>query len=303
MAVNRGERERPISREERSGVLYPDRLERYAAGWIAPDPGVSAVVDQYWHVSWDLEEGERLDQPIIDLPAITLTVEQGDVPSPLVITGVHGRAWRRTIRGAGQVFGIRLRPAGLAVLSELAPTRVGNATVPLTENLDSRLYKLVREISLGADVSERARIADRAIAQVLAGREPTPAGLLANDVLDKLRDRVRRRTGPEFAERFAYGERTVQRACIEPLGHGPKWLSRRVRLQEVALALASRPDEELAVIAADFGYTDQSHLTRDFRTTTGITPGAYRLACQRPSPTFQSDRDAPSLGQPSPDRA
>lgn len=24
------------------------------------------------------------------------------------------------------------------------------------------------------------------------------------------------------------------------------------------------------------GYTDQSHLTRDFRTATGITPDAYR---------------------------
>lgn len=44
--------------------------------------------------------------------------------------------------------------------------------------------------------------------------------------------------------------------------------------QEVAVA--TRPTEELAVIAADLGYTDQPHLTRDFRTATGITPDAYR---------------------------
>ena len=30
------------------------------------------------------------------------------------------------------------------------------------------------------------------------------------------------------------------------------------------------------MLAADLGYTDQSHLTRDFRTATGITPDAYR---------------------------
>lgn len=283
MTVTREERERPISRSERSGILYPDQLERYAAGWIAPDPTVTAVVDQYWHVSWALNEGERLDQPIIDLPAVTLTVEQGDVPSRLVVTGVHGRAWRRTIHGTGHVFAIRLKPAGLAVLSDLTPKQVADATVPLTEKLDSRLHALMRGISRGADPAARARIADRAIAQVLTERAPTPAGLLANNVLDQLRDRIHSRTGPMLAEHFAYGERTIQRACIDALGHGPKWLSRRIRLQEIALTLASRPDDDLAVIAADHGYTDQSHLTRDFRTTTGITPDAYRRASRTPT--------------------
>lgn len=141
----------------------------------------------------------------------------------------------------------------------------------------------MRGISRGADPAARARIADRAIAQVLTERAPTPAGLLANNVLDQLRDRIHSRTGPMLAEHFAYGERTIQRACIDALGHGPKWLSRRIRLQEIALTLASRPDDDLAVIAADLGYTDQSHLTRDFRTTTGITPDAYRRASRTPT--------------------
>ncbi|WP_308796264.1 helix-turn-helix domain-containing protein [Agromyces silvae] len=278
MTVSRDARERSITDSERSGVLYPDRLARYAASWIAPDPAVSAVVDQYWHVSWALDEGERLDQPIIDLPAVNVTVEEGDVPAPLVVTGVHGRAWRRIIQGTGQVFAIRLRPAGLAVLSDLAPPHVADATVPLTAMLDSRLHTLMRTIAAGSDPGERARAADRAIAGVLMKHAPTPAGLLANEVLDELRDRIHRRIGPTLAERFARSERTIQRACIDTLGHGPKWLSRRIRLQEVALTLATRPDDDLAAIAADLGYTDQSHLTRDLRAATGITPDAYRRA-------------------------
>lgn len=278
MAITSDARERPIAASERSGVLYPDRLARYAAGWIAPDAAVSAVVDQYWHVAWALNEGERLDQPIIDLPAVNVTVEEGDVPAPLVVTGVHGSAWRRIIHGTGQVFAIRLRPAGLAVLSDLISAQVVDATVPLTARLDSRLHALMRAIAAESDPAERARAADREIRRVLAERAPTPAGLLANDVLDELRDRVHRRTGPTLAERFAPSQRTIQRACIDTLGHGPKWLSRRIRLQEVALVLATRPGEDLAVIAADLGYTDQSHLTRDFRTATGITPDAYRRA-------------------------
>lgn len=257
-------------------MLYPERLARYQAGWIDPDPGVSAVVDQYWHVSWALDDGERLDQPVIDLPAITASIEEGDVPAPLVVTGVQSRAWRRTIGGHGRVFAIRLRPAGLAVLSGLTPAQVADVTVPLTAGLDARLHELMQAIATPTDPAARARAADRAIRQALAERAPSPAGMLANEVLDELRERIHHRTGATLAERFACSERKIQRACIDTLGHGPKWLSRRIRLQEVALALVTRPTEELAVIAADLGYTDQSHLTHDFRASTGITPDAYR---------------------------
>lgn len=280
MTATSDPRERPIAASERSGMLYPDRLTRYAAGWISPAPAASAVVDQYWHVSWALAEGERLDQPIIDLPAVNVTIEEGDVPAPLVVTGVHGSAWRRVIHGSGHVFAIRLRPAGLAVLSDLAPSHVANATVPLTAALDSRLHALMAAVAACADPVERARAADRAITRALVARAPGSAGLLANDVLDELRECIHHRTSPALTERFARSERTIQRACIEALGHGPKWLSRRIRLQEVALALAARPDDDLAGIAAELGYTDQSHLTRDFRTTTGLTPDAYRRAAR-----------------------
>lgn len=278
MTVNGEGRAHPISISERSGVLYPDRLQRFAAGWITPAPAASTVVDQYWHVSWALGAGERLDQPIIDLPAVTLTIEEGDVPAPLVVTGVHRRAWRRVIRGAGRVFAIRLRPAGLAVLSDLTPAQVADATVPLTARLDVRLHALVSAVAEVGDPAERARAADRVIAQALMEREPTPAGMLANEVLDQLCQRIHTRAGATLAERFARSERTIQRACLETLGHGPKWLSRRVRLQEVARALATRPEAELAAIAAELGYTDQSHLTRDFRAASDLTPDAYRRA-------------------------
>ncbi|MEZ5085976.1 MAG: helix-turn-helix domain-containing protein [Tessaracoccus sp.] len=279
--MSAGTRERPIVADERSGVLHPKRLPRYAAGWIQPDPAVSAVVDQYWHVSWALDDDEQLDQRIIDLPSITLTVEAGDVPAPLVVTGVHTRAWRRTIRGSGQVFAVRLRPAGLSVLSDLTPASVADETIPLTAEVDARSHALMHVIAAENEPDDKARAADRAIKDLLAERSPTQSGLLANTVLDELRRNSHHRTGTTLAEQFHRSERTIQRALAETLGQGPKWISRRIRLQEVALALISRPDDDVATIAADLGYTDQSHLTGDFRAVAGVTPDAYRRDAQR----------------------
>lgn len=47
----------------------------------------------------------------------------------------------------------------------------------------------------------------------------------------------------------------------------------RVRMATRALVYHSRP---LAEIAAEFGYADQSHFTREFRRETSMTPGQYR---------------------------
>ena len=67
--------ERPILPDDRSGVLLPGNLERYAANWITPAPEIATVVDQFWHVSWSFPDGESTDQRIIDLPAVTVTIE------------------------------------------------------------------------------------------------------------------------------------------------------------------------------------------------------------------------------------
>lgn len=273
--------DRPIEHDERSGVLHPGNLRRYDARWIEPDVAVRVVVDRYWHVRWHLPDDEAIDQRILDLPAITVSIEEGDdVPAPFVVTGVSSQAWMRRISGGGAVFGIRLRPAGLTVVSDLTPEQVADATVPLTPRLDADLHALVARVATENTPEARARAADAAIRERIARRPPPSTHLLANDVLDELRARVRQRTGASLGDHLGLSERTVQRALAATLGRGPKWIGRRIRLQEVALALATR-DDDLATIAAELGYADQAHLTSDFRATTDITPGAYRRDLRR----------------------
>jgi AraC family transcriptional regulator len=51
----------------------------------------------------------------------------------------------------------------------------------------------------------------------------------------------------------------------------------QMRLAGAARAL-STSDAPLAWIAAEYGFADQSHLCRTFRTHVGLTPAAYRRA-------------------------
>ncbi|WP_419722163.1 DUF6597 domain-containing transcriptional factor [Rhodococcus qingshengii] len=116
-------------------MLYPTNLSRYDARWIDPSPEIADVVDPYWTVRWGLQDGETIDQAIVDLPAINLTLESGDVPADLVIAGLHECAWYRSIGGTGDAFTIRLRLAGLAVLSSLRNAGLADQPSLLPRNL------------------------------------------------------------------------------------------------------------------------------------------------------------------------
>ena len=269
------ESERRIRPEERSGVLHPGNLRRYGATWFDPDPAAGAIVDQYWHVHWNLADGESIDQRIIDFPAITLTIEEGDVPAPFVATGLHTRAWQRRIIGNGTVFAIRLRPAGVPILSDLAPQQLADRTLPINQDTDPRLFAVLARIATARTPAERAGTANGIILERISERPLRPELLLANAVVAELSARLRARAGPSLAATFGVSERTIQRSLHATVGRGPKWVSKRIRLQEVAQALASAEPPDLAALATELGYADQAHLTADFRTTAGTTPGAY----------------------------
>ena len=262
--------ERPIDVTERSGVLVPSNLERFAARWSPPVGSIADVVDTYWAVEWNMASNEQVTQRILEFPAITVSIESGDVPAPFMITGVQRSAWVRTIRGTGTVFAIRLRPAGLAAISSLTASNLP-AQTPLERGMDATLFDMMSAIAEAEDPATRA---DEVIAEARATTPPSHEHLLANAVVDTLSRTVRSRTGSRLAAEVGASERAVQRALQSTLGMGPKAVARRIRLQEVVRQL-SIPGVDVSDIAVCLGYADQAHLIRDFRGVAGVTPGQY----------------------------
>ncbi|MGA9871335.1 MAG: AraC family transcriptional regulator [Rhodococcus sp. (in: high G+C Gram-positive bacteria)] len=264
---------RPIEVNERSGVLEPTNLRRFDARWFTPAPEVRDAVDAYWSVEWDLPPGQSVVQQILEFPAVTLSFESGCVPAPLMLTGAQRRAWSRTITGTGTVFALRLRPAGLATVSDLVATDLDREQ-PVTPDLDARLMGVMAEIAAGESTADRVSRADRIIGGLLRVRPPTESQILANAVVDALAGEVAQRPGASLAEQIGRSERSIHRALRATLGMGRKAVARRIRLQEVVRRL-SMPGADASDIAAALGYVDQAHLIRDFSGVAGMTPGRY----------------------------
>jgi AraC-like DNA-binding protein len=73
-----------------------------------------------------------------------------------------------------------------------------------------------------------------------------------------------------MADRLGLGTRALHRRCLPVFGYGPRRLARVLRLgRSLEAARAGAP---LAQVAADCGYVDQAHLSREVRDLTGTTP-------------------------------
>jgi AraC-like DNA-binding protein len=82
----------------------------------------------------------------------------------------------------------------------------------------------------------------------------------------------------ELARRFEMGIRRLQRIFAEYVGASPKWVIRRYRMQDAA-AKAGAGKVAWARLAADLGYSDQAHFTRDFAANVGVAPSEYSRIC------------------------
>jgi methylphosphotriester-DNA--protein-cysteine methyltransferase len=69
--------------------------------------------------------------------------------------------------------------------------------------------------------------------------------------------------------------RQLRRRCHAAVGYGPKTLQRVLRFRRfVSWIDRDSGAADLAVLAADAGYADQAHLTRECVGLSGLTPAA-----------------------------
>jgi AraC-like DNA-binding protein len=69
--------------------------------------------------------------------------------------------------------------------------------------------------------------------------------------------------------------RTLERNFKQSSGHTVKDVSALMRFEQVRNQLWNYPNSNLAGLAHELGYTDQSHLSKEFKRYSGTTPAAF----------------------------
>ena len=281
------------------GVLRPDlaathfRLDRHA-----PSDALAPFVDYYWIPRWDLRGKPSYEQTILPHPNVNLVFEA----SGAGIFGVDRRLFTRSLSGLGLAFGVRFTAGGFRPFWQAPISQLTDRVVPAARLFGPRAEKARQAIMGGPDPDDRAaddaRAADEAWAadqraaderaaddarmigfaeallhSMLPERDPQAEQAAA--LVARITDDPGLRRVDQLSASAGMTPRTLQRLFADYVGVSPKWVMRRARLHEAAERADSGEPVDWACLAADLGYADQAHLTRDFTVTIGVPPSRY----------------------------
>lgn len=259
--------EAPRSGDSR-GILHPARLPTFHRV-PAPDD-LTELVRWFWIPRWRIEPGRTSRQHVLPFPASNLVVE----PDGVTLSGPTTGASHRDLTGTGWAVGALLRPAGIAQLHP-APHELRDAEVPYAA---PELHAPVAAAMADEDEEAgRARAVEAWVAWLRDRCRPSDEqALLANRMEELVASDPEVVRVEQVADRLALSVRAVQRLAHRHVGVPPLAIIRRHRLQEAAKRLREEPSLTVSHLAAELGYADHSHLTRDFRRVLGLSPQAYR---------------------------
>jgi AraC-like DNA-binding protein len=171
-----------------------------------------------------------------------------------------------------EAAGLRLRTGAAADVLGLPLAELRDLRLPLEELWGDAAARLEERIA-GAPPGERRQLLEHAVRPRAPELRPDPLVLESLSLLGRRGSSV-----AELCRALAISERALLRRFDRAIGYGPKKLDRILRFRRFLRSRGSLRAEGLAAAAAELGYADQAHLTRECRRLSGLTPGELLAA-------------------------
>jgi AraC-like DNA-binding protein len=233
---------------------------------LAPPEDVYSLVACRWvrQVPEDAQDGSVL---ILPDGCVDLLWREGE----LVVAGLDRSARPNRVVPGERILGLRLRPGVAGAVLGMPASEVLDVHVRLEDLLGRGAGELAERIGESDGDEQAFTLIEGMIGARAREAGPDSLVLAATRRLGFPGSRV-----DELADSLGISDRQLRRRFHRAVGYGPKTLDRVLRFRRlVAQAGAvAAGDGDLARVAADLGYADQAHMTRDCLRLSGLTPAA-----------------------------
>jgi AraC-like DNA-binding protein len=256
-------------RRARSGREH-FRVER-----VAPAPALAPFVDFFWMLRWDLRGRPPHRQQVLTRPSVHMTFTSyltGGATRARIV-GVVRDDFVEELADEGRVVGAAFRPGGFRPFLDGPVAALTGRFAGVDEVFGEPGLALAAEVfATPGDTEAVARLE-----AFLAGLrpEPDPSAERAAAIVGRIAERSGVVRVGELARDEGMSPRSLQRLFHEYVGIGPKWVIRRFRMIEAAGRAEAGTRVDWARLAAELGYADQAHFTRDFTAAVGTPPARY----------------------------
>ena len=185
--------------------------------------------------------------------------------------GLYARPVRVRHEGSTRGLQFDLEPPATRALLGVPAGELGQRTVALEDLLGPEAGLLAERLYGAPDPSSRFRALDEALLRRLATTGPYPHPDVAR-AWSLLRASGGRLRVESLARTLGCSRRHLAGRFAEEVGASPKVAARLIRFEAARTRLGAAP---LVRLAAEHGYADQAHLTREFRALGGAPPTEF----------------------------
>jgi AraC-like DNA-binding protein len=194
-----------------------------------------------------------------------------------------------------QMFlGASLRPAGLRAL---LPRGAGNfldaPLIPLEDLWGAEARALLERLVAEVDAEQRCAVLRDHLRQRVQRVAPPDRTVIR--VIELIRASYGEISTEELAQSCGCTSRTLRSATVAETGLAPKHLARVARIR-YALDLLAATGVALSEVALSAAFSDQAHMSREFRELIGAAPSDLTLRLCSSLPTFTAERNLMSTG-------
>ncbi len=191
--------------------------------------------------------------------------------------GLQVPAQRVTHAGINDCVEIQLPPLAAYALFGGAMTEANSEPIDLLDVAPRPTAILLDRLRTTCAWPDRLAAVDRFLARGFAeSKRRVPRELTwAWRTLEQSNGQVAIRS---LARAIGWSERHLINRFLAYFGVRPKAIARRLRFNHAFSLLSAHSTDEISTIALDAGFSDQSHMTREFQTFSGVTPRVLRAA-------------------------
>ncbi len=188
------------------------------------------------------------------------------LPEGVIMLPVKKQAENIVLSPGAQLAGIRFHPAvGYAVLGQ---HYAKPSLLFAEEDQPYKLYHLYHKLRMLKDNNSKVEALGRWANKNLNLTKVIP------DSLEKALECIDQDQAlGQLSDRIALSQRQIERIFKLWLGMPPKYYQRILRVKKAICFLQLYKGVNLVDAAQQFGFSDQAHMTREFRTIAHITPG------------------------------
>ena len=197
----------------------------------------------------------------------TIYLDEIECSSKIILLPVSKEAHSITLPPSSQLAGIRFHPGvGTAILGDAYDK-------PIPVNDSPRLNEfqvIVEQLMNTSEHYARMSIMYKWIKKIIHFPDVIPASLLRSLNVIPQAHKI-----GAIANDVALSQRQLERQYQKWVGMPPKQYQRIIRVKNTINALKNNPNTDLVELAIENGFTDQAHMTREFKQIAKITPKRF----------------------------